>query len=41
VKVISVNHHTYAPPGIGSYVAAASQQQLGRLLFAIGVMIVM
>ena len=41
-EVISVNHHTYALPGIGSYVAAASQQQqLGRLLLAIGVMIVM
>lgn len=41
-EVISVNNHTYALPGIGSYVAAASnQQQVGRLLLAIGVMIVL
>ena len=41
-EVISVNNHTYALPGIGSYVAAASQQQqLGRLLLAIGVMVAM
>jgi NitT/TauT family transport system permease protein len=41
-EVISVNNHTYALPGIGSYVAAASQhQQLGRLFLAIGVMVVM
>jgi NitT/TauT family transport system permease protein len=41
-EVISVNNHTYALPGIGSYVAAASQQQqIGRLFLAIGVMIVM
>jgi NitT/TauT family transport system permease protein len=41
-EVISVNNHTYALPGIGSYVAAASEhQQIGRLFLAIGVMIVM
>ena len=41
-EVISVNNHTYALPGIGSYVAAASQhQQIGRLVLAIGVMVVM
>ncbi|MDQ1131085.1 ABC transporter permease subunit [Microbacterium sp. SORGH_AS_0888] len=41
-EVISVNNHVYALPGIGSYVAAASQQQeLGRMLLAIAVMIVM
>lgn len=41
-EVISVNNHTYALPGIGSYVAAASdQKQIGRLLLAIAVMIVM
>ncbi len=41
-EVISVNNHVYALPGIGSYVAAASQhQQIGRLLLAIAVMIVM
>ncbi len=41
-EVISVNNHTYALPGIGSYVAAASQhQQIGRLLLAIAVMVVM
>src|SRR5581483_77451 len=41
-EVISVNNHTYALPGIGSYVAAASDhQQIGRLFLAIGVMIVM
>ncbi len=41
-EVISVNNHVYALPGIGSYVAAASdQQQIGRLLLAIGVMVVM
>ena len=41
-EVISVNNHTYALPGIGSYVAAASaQQQIGRLFLAIGVMVVM
>ena len=41
-EVISVNNHTYALPGIGSYVAAASQhQQIGRLLLAIAVMVTM
>jgi len=41
-EVISVNNRTYALPGIGSYVAAASErEQLGRLLLAVGVMIVM
>jgi NitT/TauT family transport system permease protein len=41
-EVISVNNHTYALPGIGSYVAAASEhRQIGRLLLAIAVMLVM
>lgn len=41
-EVISVNNHTYALPGIGSYVAAATEQeQLGRVLLAIAVMVVM
>ncbi|GAB2991731.1 ABC transporter permease [Actinotalea caeni] len=41
-EVISVNNRVYALPGIGSYVAAASQnEEIGRLLLAIGVMIVM
>ena len=41
-EVISVNNQTYALPGIGSYVAAASQQeQTGRLFLAIGVMVIM
>jgi NitT/TauT family transport system permease protein len=41
-EVISVNNHTYALPGIGSYVAAAAdQQQIHRMLLAIAVMIVM
>ena len=40
-EVISVNNHTYALPGIGSYVAARQRgRQIGRLLLAIGVMIV-
>ena len=39
---ISVLNHTYALPGIGSYVAAAIEQgSLGRVGIAIGVMIVM
>lgn len=39
-EVISVNNHVYALPGIGSYVAAASQhREVGRLLLAILVMI--
>jgi NitT/TauT family transport system permease protein len=41
-EVISVNNHTYALPGIGSYVAAATaQDQPGRVLLAIAVMVVM
>ncbi|MBC3760588.1 ABC transporter permease [Quadrisphaera oryzae] len=41
-EVISVNGHTYALPGIGSYVAAASANgQIDRLLLAIVVMVVM
>jgi len=41
-EVISVNNHTYALPGIGSYVAAASaHQQVGRMLLAIAVMVLM
>ena len=41
-EVISVNNHVYALPGIGSYVAAASEhQQIGRMLLAIVVMVVM
>lgn len=41
-EVISVNNRTFALPGIGSYVAAASdQRQIGRLLLAIAVMVLM
>jgi NitT/TauT family transport system permease protein len=41
-EAISVNDHDYALPGIGSYVATATAQgQLGKVLLAIGVMIVM
>ncbi len=41
-EVISVNNHVYALPGIGSYVAAASQnQEIDRLLLAIAVMVVL
>lgn len=41
-EVISVNNHVYALPGIGSYVAAATErEQLGRVVLAIGVMAVM
>ncbi|MGN6753413.1 MAG: ABC transporter permease [Intrasporangium sp.] len=41
-EVISVNNHRYALPGIGSYVAAAAeQQQVGRIVLAIGVMVLM
>lgn len=41
-EMISVNNHTYALPGIGSYVAVATaQQQMGNILLAIGVMILM
>src|SRR6476659_8895346 len=39
-EAITVNRHSYALPGIGSYVATASKQsELGRVLLAIGVMI--
>jgi NitT/TauT family transport system permease protein len=39
---ISVLNHTYALPGIGSYVAAAiAQGDLSKVLIAIGVMIIM
>ncbi len=41
-EVISVNNHTYALPGIGSYVAAAAaRKQVGYMVLAIVVMIVM
>ena len=41
-EAITVNKHSYALPGIGSYVATASKQsELGKVLLAIGVMIVM
>lgn len=41
-EVISANNRVYALPGIGSYVAAASQEaQLGHLALAIVVMIIM
>jgi len=41
-EAITVNRHTYALPGIGSYVAAASaQSSLGKIGLAILVMIVM
>jgi NitT/TauT family transport system permease protein len=41
-EVIAVNNQEYALPGIGSYVAAASaNQQMGRILLAIAVMILM
>ncbi len=41
-EAITVNKHSYALPGIGSYVATASaESELGRVLLAIGVMIVM
>ncbi len=41
-EVISVNNHVYALPGVGSYVAAASQnREVPRILLAIGVMVVM
>ncbi|MBS1906804.1 MAG: ABC transporter permease subunit [Actinobacteria bacterium] len=41
-EVISVNNHTYALPGIGSYVAAATDQQnIPAILLAIGVMVLM
>ena len=41
-EAITVNNHSYALPGIGSYVATASEQsELGKVVLAIGVMIVM
>ncbi len=41
-EVISVNNRTYALPGIGSYVAAATEREdIPAILLAIGVMIVM
>lgn len=41
-EVISVNNHTYALPGIGSYVASATaEQNIPALLLAIGAMVVM
>lgn len=41
-EVISVNNTTFALPGIGSYVAAASERgQIDRLLLAILVMVIM
>ncbi|MDK9321443.1 ABC transporter permease subunit [Propionibacterium freudenreichii] len=41
-ETIVVDNHTYVLPGIGSYVAAASQaQQMPRLFLAIAVMIAM
>ena len=41
-EAITVNNHSYALPGIGSYVAtAALHKELGHVLLAIGVMIVM
>ncbi|MBN9207667.1 MULTISPECIES: ABC transporter permease [Microbacterium] len=41
-EVISVNNHTYALPGIGSYVASATaEENIPAILWAIAVMIVM
>src|SRR3984893_118733 len=41
-EAITVNKHSYALPGIGSYVAAASRQsELGKVVLAIAGMIVM
>jgi NitT/TauT family transport system permease protein len=41
-EAISVDNHTYALPGIGSYVAAVSAKgEIGNLVLAIGVMIFM
>ncbi len=41
-EAITVNKHSYALPGIGSYVAAATRQsELGKVLLAIVVMIVL
>lgn len=41
-EALSVNNHNYALPGIGAYVAAATADaDLGKVLLAIGVMIIM
>ncbi|WP_031464836.1 ABC transporter permease [Sciscionella sediminilitoris] len=41
-EAISVNNHDYALPGIGSYVAAASDAgELGKVGLAVGVMVVL
>lgn len=41
-EVITVNNRSYALPGIGSYAAAAAEQaEPGRLLLAVGVMVLM
>ncbi|WP_235010335.1 ABC transporter permease subunit [Mycobacterium sp. 3519A] len=41
-EALSVNNHRFALPGIGAYVAAASDAgQLGKVLLAIAVMVVM
>ncbi len=41
-EVISVNNKNYALPGIGSYVATASEQgDMGKIFLACGVMVVM
>ena len=41
-EVISVNNRVYALPGIGAYVAAATQrEEAGRVFLAIGVMVAM
>src|SRR4029078_10857206 len=41
-EALSVNNHQFALPGIGSYVAAASDDgELGKVLLAIAVMILM
>jgi NitT/TauT family transport system permease protein len=41
-EALSVNNHSYALPGIGAYVAAATANaELGRVLLAVGVMIVL
>lgn len=41
-EALSVNGHDFALPGIGAYVAAASDQgQLGRVMLAVAVMVLM
>ncbi|RZL84649.1 MAG: ABC transporter permease subunit [Rhodococcus sp. (in: high G+C Gram-positive bacteria)] len=41
-EALSVNNHSYALPGIGSYVASATDEgDLGKVFLAIGVMVVM